>query len=266
MNYHDFLEAAAYMELYIRESIEACLILNPDFSQLIDQVEEKVLIPYHKIPHFPQSLKTSDACFVVGKIHGKGVLIMQQVFQRYLGDSLEDITFPIYIIHLLGIERLIFVDYCEALNKDYHVEDFVITQNHINGTGVLPRYDLLDDHFKDARIAMDEPYDLGMLTLAKRVADKLMIPSHCGVRYVYPGPMYPTNAESLMYQRLGADISSMHHLYEVVTARYLDMKVLSLSCVVRTPGSNQNHQDIQNVQNAVVSRFCAWIQNILLEM
>ena len=266
MNHHDFLEAAAYIELYIRQHIDVCLVLNPDFSSLVDQVEEKVKIPYDIIPHFPKSKNCEHAYFIVGTIHGKGVLIMHQTFQRYFHDSLEDITFPIYIIHLLGIKRLVFVDYCEALNPSYQLEDFIITENHINGTGVLPRYDMLSDHFGDARIAMDEPYDATLSSLAKRVADKLMIQNHYGVRYVYPGPMYPTNAEANMYRILGADISSMHHLYEVVTARYLGMQVLSLSCVVRKPGSHMNHDDITSVQERVIGRYCAWIQNIVLEM
>ena len=266
MNHQDLLEAAAYIELYIRDKLDICLFLHPDCAQFLEQVENKIIIPYEKIPHFPIPKDVKDANVVLGTIHGKGVLILQSYFQLYKGNVLEELAFLMHVVKLLAIKQVLLVDYCEAVHPDYQVEDFIITSDHINGMTIVPSFPEWESIYGSARINLDEPYANHLQKVAKRIADKLMIRNHVSVRYGYLGPSYPTNAEANMYRMLGADVVSMSNLYEAIIANYLHMEVLSLSCVVRKAKDGKDQEAMNQVQRACASRFYAWIQNILLEL
>ena len=72
---------------------------------------------YHNIPFFPlATVEFHNGKLVYGSIEGKKVVVMQGRFHLYEGYSLVDVTYPIRVMHLLGIQKSFYFQ-CGRGNK-----------------------------------------------------------------------------------------------------------------------------------------------------
>jgi purine-nucleoside phosphorylase len=80
------------------------IILGTGLGNLIDEVAVEKEILYEDIPAFPVStVESHHGKLIKGKIGGKTALILQGRFHFYEGYSMQEITFPIRVLHALGI-------------------------------------------------------------------------------------------------------------------------------------------------------------------
>src|SRR5690348_646460 len=83
------------------------LILGSGLGDFARHVENAVAIPYSEIPHFPQStVEGHSGRLVLGTIGNVPVAVMQGRVHAYEGYSMAQVTFPVRVLGLLGIERL----------------------------------------------------------------------------------------------------------------------------------------------------------------
>jgi purine-nucleoside phosphorylase len=78
---------------------------------------------------------------------------------------------------------------------------------------------------------MAQPYDRGLIDLAKKSALELGIPAHTGVLVAVAGPNLETRAEYRMLRAFGADVVSMSTVPEVIVAAHAGLKVVGFSIV-----------------------------------
>ena len=84
------------------------IILGTGLAPLADEIELVYEIPYHKIPHFPEStVKGHKSKMIFGKLAGKNVVAMAGRFHFYEGYSMKQVTFPIRVLKFLKIKRLL---------------------------------------------------------------------------------------------------------------------------------------------------------------
>lgn len=76
--------------------------------------------------------------FVCGELGGKTVLAMQGRLHGYEGNSPQEVAFPIWLMHLLGVRALITTNAAGAINESYVPGEFCIMSDHINFTGAKP--------------------------------------------------------------------------------------------------------------------------------
>ena len=83
---------------------EIGVILGSGLGSLGEQIENPSIIPYNEIPGFPVSTAIGHKSrLVIGDLGGKKVVAMQGRFHFYEGYTMQQVTFPIRVLKLLGI-------------------------------------------------------------------------------------------------------------------------------------------------------------------
>jgi purine-nucleoside phosphorylase len=211
---------------------DVAIILGTGLGGLADEVSLETRIPYGEIPGFPVSTVESHAGqLLVGTLAGRRVMAMQGRFHRYEGYTLQQIAFPVRVLHRLGARTLVVSNACGGMHPLWAPGDLMLIADHINLLGdnplVGPNDDRLGPRFPD----MSAPYDAGLRALARAVALERGITLREGVYVAVPGPNLETRAEYRMLRMLGADVVGMSTVPEVIAAVHLGMKVLGVSII-----------------------------------
>jgi len=233
------------MDLYARalttaESIRArteqsprvAIVLGTGLGALTDVIDVHATIPYEELEGFPEpTVETHSGRLVLGTLGGTPVVAMQGRFHRYEGYSLQEITFPIRVLRLLGADTLVVSNVSGGMNPLWGVGELVLLDDHINLLGDSPLIGPNDDRFGPRFPDMSEPYDRALQELASTAALDLGIRLNRGVYVAVPGPQLETRAEYRMLRRMGADVVGMSTVPEVIVARHMDMRVLGVSII-----------------------------------
>ena len=108
MFYEKVKESAQFIESRTTLRPTIGIILGSGLGSLVDIMEERTVIPYKEIPNFPQSHVAGHAGnLVIGRIGQEIIAAMQGRFHYYEGFTMKEVTYPIYVMKLLGIENLI---------------------------------------------------------------------------------------------------------------------------------------------------------------
>jgi len=206
--------------------------MGTGLGKLAGEIDAEAVLPYEEIPHFPLStLETHPGRLILGRLGGTPVVAMQGRFHRYEGYSLQEVTFPVRVMRMLGAEVLIVSGISGGMNPLWGAGEMVLLDDHINLLGDNPlvgeNLDELGPRFPD----MSEPYDRGLQAMAERAALEAGIRLNRGVYVALTGPNPETRAEYRMLRGMGADIVGMSTVPEVIVARHMGMRVLGLSII-----------------------------------
>ncbi|MGH0052121.1 MAG: purine-nucleoside phosphorylase, partial [Sphaerochaetaceae bacterium] len=126
-------EAAMYITSRIgEEPISIGMVLGSGLGGLADELENAVAISYKDIPHFPVSTVFGHkGRLVVGTLEDKRVLCMQGRFHYYEGYGMDQVVFPIQVMHALGIEQLLVTNAAGGVNESYEPGDLMLIRDHI---------------------------------------------------------------------------------------------------------------------------------------
>jgi len=208
------------------------IIMGTGLGGLAGEIDAEAVIPYEEIPHFPLStLETHRGRLILGRLNSTPVVAMQGRLHRYEGYSLQEVTFPVRVMRMLGAEILVVSGISGGMNPLWEVGDMVLLDDHINLLGDNPlvgdNLDELGPRFPD----MSEAYDRGLQAMAERAALGAGVRLHKGVYVALPGPNPETRAEYRMLRGMGADVVGMSTVPEVIVARQMGMRVLGLSII-----------------------------------
>jgi purine-nucleoside phosphorylase len=226
-----YQEAADYLSSRITGHPETAIILGSGLGSLADQIEEAVVIPYAEIPHFMHSTATGHkGNLICGKLGKKQVLAMQGRFHYYEGYSMQQVTFPIRVMKLLGIKNLLVSNAAGGINNTFKVGDMMIIRDHINmmpNPLIGPNNELFGTRFPD----MTRAYDRDFIRLVEEIADSLQIRLKKGVYVGLTGPSFETPAEYAFYGKVGGDAIGMSTVPEVIVARHAGIRVFGMSVI-----------------------------------
>ncbi len=241
---------------YIREKIhtraETGIILGTGLGGLVNEIEISATLSYSDIPGFPVSTVDGHAGRLIsGKLGTREVLAMQGRFHYYEGYSMQEVTFPIRVMHQLGITTLIVSNASGGLNPGFRIGDIMIITDHIN---FFPEHPLrgpniseLGPRFPD----MSRVYDRELKALAEKIARDHNIPLKEGVYVGVSGPTFETPAEYLMFRNLGGDAVGMSTVPEVIVACHAGMRIFGFSIITDSgvPGEivEISHEEVQHV-------------------
>jgi purine-nucleoside phosphorylase len=211
---------------------EIGIVLGTGLGALVSEIKIEKEISYEKIPYFPVSTVESHAGkLIFGTLANKKILVMQGRFHYYEGYSMQEITFPIRIMHLLKIHTLLISNACGGMNPLYQKGDIMAIHDHINLLGDNPLIGKNLDEFGPRFPDMSEPYDKNLLKLVDRIAIENKFKIQHGVYVAVSGPSLETKAEYRFLRGIGADVVGMSTIPEVIVARHQGMKVLALSVI-----------------------------------
>ena len=247
------------------------IILGSGLGPLAEQVEDAVYVPFGDIPHMKRSTATSHVGrFVCGTLAGTCVLVMQGRLHGYEGNTAQEVAFPVWIMHELGITTLITTNAAGAINENYNVGDFCVMKDHINFTGRNPVVGQDPDGIAFRFFSMLDAYDPDLRRLALDIAQREGIVVHEGVYLGLLGPSFETPAEIRAFRSWGADTVAMSVCEEVIAARHVGMRVLGISLVSNMAcgigDSSPNDKEVFEVAMRRVPDFCRLITEIVRSM
>jgi purine-nucleoside phosphorylase len=208
------------------------LILGSGPGGLVRDVDIVCSLPFDKIPGFPRStVRSHTGMLHLGWIEGVPVMVFQGRLHLYDGYSPWDVTFPVRVAGVLGVEMLLSTNAAGGLNTHLERGDLMLVTDHINLMGVNPltgpNLDAWGPRFPD----MSEPYDRILRQQAEDAALALGIQLHRGVYVAVVGPNLETRAEYRFLRAIGADAVGMSTVPEVIVARHMGIRTLAFSVI-----------------------------------
>ena len=112
--------AADYVRSMHKTEPRLAVILGSGLGNFATQVEGATTIDYSDIPGWPVStVEGHDGKLVLGTIGGVTVAVMQGRVHAYEGYSMNEVTFPMRVLGLLGCTALIVTNAAGGINKSY---------------------------------------------------------------------------------------------------------------------------------------------------
>ncbi|HPR30779.1 MAG TPA: purine-nucleoside phosphorylase [Prolixibacteraceae bacterium] len=247
------------------------LVLGSGLGGLVQRMEVETTLDYAEIPDFPlATVEGHSGKLIFGILGGKKVLVMQGRFHYYEGYSMEELTFPVRVFRMLGVEYYLLSNAAGGINHAFEVGDLMMISDHINYFGVNPligkNIDELGPRFPD----MTHAYSPELQEIARTIARNRRMVLHEGVYVGLTGPSFETPAEYRFFHTIGGDAVGMSTVPEVIVANHMKMKVFGISVVTNnglaiSEGGNK-HTDVLDVASLSAPKleqiFTELIQNI----
>ena len=231
---------------------EIGLILGTGLGGLVKEINISFSIAYDEIPNFPvPTVEGHSGKLIFGEIGNKKVVAMQGRFHFYEGYSMSEVVFPVRVMKLLGIKKLLVSNASGGVNPNFEIGDIMIISDHIN---LFPTNPLIGQNINELGPRfpdMSEAYDHNLIQKAESIANQVGINLVKGVYAGLTGPTLETPAEYLYIRNIGADAVGMSTVPEVIAARHMGIPCFGLSVItdLGVPGKivKVTHADVQNV-------------------
>lgn len=220
---------------YIKNKIgefepEIGIVLGTGLGGLVNEIEVQHSIMYSSIPNFPIStLEFHSGKLIFGMLKGKKVVAMQGRLHFYEGYSMQQITFPIRAMKLLGVNYLFVSNAAGSLNPAFKKGDLMIINDHINLQPESPLRGLNNEDFGPRFPDMSQPYNKELIAKASKIAQDENITCHQGVYVSVTGPNLETRAEYKYLRIIGGDAVGMSTVPEVIVANHMSIPVFAIS-------------------------------------
>ena len=167
MFYEKVKASADYIVERISKKPTLGIILGSGLGSFVDIIENKQIISYKDIPNFPQSSVAGHAGnLVIGDIGELTVVVMQGRFHFYEGFDMKEVTYPVYVMSLLGVDELIITNACGGINQTFTPGDLMIITDYINMLGTNPLIGYNDERFGVRFPDMSEAYSKKLIEKA----------------------------------------------------------------------------------------------------
>ena len=226
-------EAARFIQTKTATAPAIGLILGTGLGALANDVVVETTIDYADIPHFPlATVEFHSGKLLFGTLAGKPVVVMQGRFHFYEGYTMQQVTFPVRVLHALGVRTLLVSNAAGGMNPAFQTSDLMVIDDHISL--LLPQNPLTGPNppeFGDRFPDMSEPYRKAFIDRAFALAPNLGISLKRGVYVSVTGPQLETRAEYRMLRQWGADAVGMSTVPEVIVANQMGMAVFGVSII-----------------------------------
>jgi purine-nucleoside phosphorylase len=266
--------AAEYVRSMHAVEPRLAIILGSGLGNFAAQVEDATTIDYEEIPGWPVStVEGHSGKLVLGMIGGVSVVVMQGRVHAYEGYSMNEVTFPMRVLGLLGCTALIVTNAAGGINKSYGEGTLVAISDHINLTGTNAALGRNEGRFGLRKGAgqrffdMTAAYSPKLRELAHAEAERQGISLPEGVYLAVLGPSYETPAEIRAFRVLGADLVGMSTVHEVIVARHMGIEVLGISLVTNMAAGvlDQpiNHAEVMEMGRRVEGQFTSLVKALV---
>lgn len=260
-------ETAAYLKEKMCTCPETAIILGTGLGSLVHEISDKYEIDYRDIPHFPVStVEGHSGKLIFGKLGNKEIMAMQGRFHFYEGYSMKEVTFPVRVMHELGIKTLFVSNAAGGMNPNFEIGDLMIITDHIN---FFPEHPLRGKNisygprFPD----MSEAYSKELIRKADEIATEKGIKVQHGIYIGTQGPTFETPAEYKMFHILGADAVGMSTVPEVIVANHCGIKVFGVSVITDLGVEGKivevSHEEVQKAADEAQPRMTTIMRELI---
>lgn len=267
-----YMESAEYIRGKIGEfRPDIALVLGSGLGYVGDEVEDSVAVPYSEIPHFPVSTAPGHkGQLVFGRLEGKNVAAMQGRFHYYEGYSLQEVSWAVRVLRLLGCEKIILTNAAGCINREWKAGDLMLIKDHIKFFLDSPLRGENIEEFGCRFPDSSHIYTVELQELAKETAEEMDIGLREGVYFYFPGPQYETPAEIRAASVLGGDAAGMSTVPEAITAAHCGMKVLGFTLLSNMAAGildqPLSEEEVLNAGKAASGKFSALLRACVRKM
>ena len=261
-------KAVNYINDRIPQTPDFAIVLGSGLKKIVDEVTDKIVIPYSEIPHFPIStVQGHGGDLIFGTIENKKVLIMSGRFHYYEGYDMQTVTFPIRVFGVMGIKNVILSNAAGGVDSAHRVGDVMLINDHIN---FMPEHPLRGKNF-DAWgprfVDMSQPYDKLFLERALQFCKDENLTVHQGVYMALTGPTFETPAEYGMVKVLGGNAVGMSTVPEVIVCRHMQMRVFALSVITDLGGPDLkipvSHEEVLQAADVAMPKVIKIVRHVI---
>lgn len=260
-------ETATYLKGKISTHPETAIILGTGLGSLVHEITDKYEIDYKDIPHFPLStVEGHSGKLIFGKLGDKDIMAMQGRFHYYEGYSMKEVTFPVRVMHALGIKTLFVSNAAGGMNPDFEIGDLMVITDHIN---FFPEHPLRGKNipygprFPD----MSEAYNKELINKVDIIAAEKGIKLQHGIYIGTQGPTFETPAEYKMFHILGADAVGMSTVPEVIVANHCGINVFGISVITDLGVEGKivevSHEEVQKAADEAQPRMTTIMRELI---
>ncbi len=271
-----YREAADFIRTHTSQQPAIGLVLGSGLGPLIDAIEAPDAIDYADIPHWPHStVKGHAGRLVIGQLEGHTVVAMQGRAHFYEGYTMQQVTLPVRVMKLLGVNTVILTNAAGGLNASFSTGDIMLINDHINLPGITGTNPLLGpnlDAYGPRFSIHTRMYNPALGKLAHRVAAANNLTLRDGVYVSLSGPAFETPAEVRMLRLLGGDSVGMSTAPEALVAYHAGMRVLGLSTITNMSIDNVetvqevSHEDVLRLGRQIVPHLTLLLRGVLREL
>ncbi|PLX10890.1 MAG: purine-nucleoside phosphorylase [Marinilabiliales bacterium] len=226
------IQSAEYIKSKGIDGLDTGIILGTGLGSMVKHIDIEVSLDYKDIPNFPVStVEFHSGKPIYGTLSGKKVLVMNGRFHFYEGYNMQEVTFPIRVMKLLGVENLLVSNACGGINPAFKPASLMIIDDHIN---MIPGNPLVGKNISELGprfVDMSRPYDPELIKKMENIAKSNGIEINKGVYVSWIGPSLETRAEYRFIKIMGADVVGMSTVPEVIVANHMKMKVAAISVI-----------------------------------
>jgi purine-nucleoside phosphorylase len=247
------------------------LILGSGFGAFAESLSTPVRVPYSTIPHFPRSSVAGHSGNVVfGKLGKTPILCLQGRAHYYEGHDMTAVTFPVRVLGLMGIRRLIVTNAAGGIHARLRPGNLMLIRDHISLFVPNPLIGPNDEQFGPRFPDMSEAYSLRLRRIARLCAVRLKLQLREGIYVSLPGPSYESPAEIRMLKQAGADAVGMSTVPEVIVARHMGLECLGISSITNAAAGIArkplSHLEVLEAGERVRTRFIKLLISICNEI
>ena len=247
---------------------EVGIILGTGLGGFVDSINVEYRLEYKDIPEMPIStVEGHKGCLIFGKVAGRNVVAMQGRFHYYEGYPMTQVTFPVRVMKLLGIEYLFVSNASGGINTSFRTGDLMIITDHINlmpNPLIGPNMAEFGPRFPD----MHNCYDKALIAKATAIAEREGIKLQYGVYVGGTGPTFETQAEYRYFKAIGGDTAGMSTVPEVIVARHMGIPCFGVSVITNCGLSDEfgDHEDVQRQGKKAAVRMETLFKSMIKEL
>jgi purine-nucleoside phosphorylase len=272
----EFEAATAAVRKRTKHQPQVGIVLGSGLGTFADAIENADIIPYAKIPHWPQSTVVGHKGQLhIGQLENKSVLVMRGRAHYYEGYPISQITLPIRVMQLLGVKILVLTNAAGGVNKAFKAGELMLIVDQINllgMTGINPLRGPNDETLGPRFPELGRAYDPELCRLAVEAAKKAGIRLHQGVYACLSGPSFETPAEVRFLRMIGADAVGMSTGPEAIVARHGGLRVLGISTISNTAVDSAKavtvttHEEVLEAGKIIGPRLEAVLRGVLRQL
>ena len=255
----------------ITKKPEIAVILGSGLSDILDDIQNKTVIPYADLNGMPLvSVEGHKNQFVCGDLGNKYVIAMQGRFHLYNGFTAKQVAMPIYLFKELGVKTLILTNAAGGVNDNFNPGDIAVITDHINrtGTNCMIGGPIID--YGTQFIDMTKPYCEKYIDICEKLAKEDGFDLKKGTYIQFAGPFYETKAEITMAKSFGVDLVGMSTVLEVEAANHCRLNVLALSVITnKAAGLSKTvmeHKEVLSASQSVSRKLVKLIKKFVVEI
>jgi purine-nucleoside phosphorylase len=218
---------------------------------------------YQALPGFPPSSVPGHAGrLIMGRLYDVPAAVFLGRVHFYEGHGMAAATLIPRLAAELGATVLFLTNAAGGLATELKRGRLMLIEDHLNFLGVNPLTGWRFPNGEPAFVGLSATYDRGLLAIAERAASEEGIDVAKGVYAALPGPSYETLAETRFLAKAGAHAVGMSTVPEAVAGVALGLRVLGISCITNTAGTEDTHESVLAAGKEATLRLralTAWI-------